>query len=384
MLTSRERIFRAFCLEEPDKVPVFEQEIQPPVSDMLLGRICSLADKRLNIRILERGYLSTSLLEQMVKDHIELATELNLDAVNVSANMRPGKCEAIKRISAREWVNERGTIRYSLVGDRSYRVDLRIREKGKEGLRERIEELREPIDICPDDFYVLRRVKHEIERRNLDLFVFTASVVFDWHGAGWTDLALKWLLTEPGLMHKYLDAYNRRAIGFVKAAIDFGAEGVLDGGDLAYRHGPMISPKAYVEFILPYQKRRVDTFHRKGAFVVNRSDGWIWPIAHDFLENSGVDGYCEIDKSAGMDLGELKEVYGDRLCLLGNVNCAGALVNGTTGDVTKETEECIQKAAPGGGYILCSSNVIHSHVRPENYLAMLDACRKCGKYGYLA
>jgi len=35
---------------------------------------------------------------------------------------------------------------------------------------------------------------------------------------------------------------------------------------------------------------------------------------------------------------------------------------------------------PGGGYILSSSNSIHSAVKPENYIAMLDTLKKFGKY----
>jgi len=192
---------------------------------------------------------------------------------------------------------------------------------------------------------------------------------------------LKWFFTQPDLMLEYLDAFNKRAIEVAKIAIESGAEAVLDGGDLAYKHGPMFSPEMYRKFILPHQKMHSDKFHKRGAFIINRSDGWIWQIADDFLVNSRVDGYCEIDKSSGMDLGDLKKAYGDRICLLGNVDCGGSLVRGSITEVAKETKDCIEKAAPGGGHILCSSNVIHSGVKPENYLAMLSACNRYGKYG---
>jgi len=44
-------------------------------------------------------------------------------------------------------------------------IDLKIRRRGVEGLKERIEELREPIDLDPDDFYVFRKVKGKIISR---------------------------------------------------------------------------------------------------------------------------------------------------------------------------------------------------------------------------
>jgi len=37
-------------------------------------------------------------------------------------------------------------------------------------------------------------------------------------------------------------------------------------------------------------------------------------------------------------------------------------------------------AAPGGGYILVSSNSIHPSVRPENFIAMVKAAQKYGAY----
>jgi uroporphyrinogen decarboxylase len=371
---------RAFCLEEPDRVPVFEQEIQPPTSDMVLGRTCTVGNKKLNMEVREKGYFNLRLLNRKAKDIIDLAEKLKLDAIVLGTNTEPGKFVPLKRISKREWRDENGyAIYYFPESDQMSKVDLKIRQKGVDGLKDRIKELKDPIDVGPENFYVFNKVKKEIERKKLDLFIFTSSLVFGWHGS-WMDSALKWLCTEPNLMIEYLEAFNRRAVEATKMAIDMGAEAVLDGGDFAYRHGPMFSPEMYRKFILPYQRLHSNVFHNKGVFVVNRSDGWIWPVADDFLVNSGVDGYCEIDKSSRMDLGDLKDAYGDRICLLGNVDCAGTLVRGNVGDVIEETRDCIRKAAPGGGYILCSSNVIHRGVKPQNYLAMLGASCKYGKY----
>jgi uroporphyrinogen decarboxylase len=35
---------------------------------------------------------------------------------------------------------------------------------------------------------------------------------------------------------------------------------------------------------------------------------------------------------------------------------------------------------PGGGFILSSSNSIHSAVKPENYLALMQTLREYGRY----
>ena len=79
----------------------------------------------------------------------------------------------------------------------------------------------------------------------------------------------------------------------------------------------------------------------------------------------------------------MKARYGDKICLKGNVDCTGALCNGTRTEVEQEVKQCVMAGGAGGGLILSSSNTIHRGVRPENYRAMLDALRRYGTYAEL-
>jgi uroporphyrinogen decarboxylase len=56
------------------------------------------------------------------------------------------------------------------------------------------------------------------------------------------------------------------------------------------------------------------------------------------------------------------------------------LCEGTEEEVEQSVKQTIEAAAPGGGYILSSSNSIHPGCRPENYIAMVHAARKHGDY----
>ena len=49
-------------------------------------------------------------------------------------------------------------------------------------------------------------------------------------------------------------------------------------------------------------------------------------------------------------------------------------------EVEQSVRETIAAAAPGGGYIISSSNSVHPGCRPENYIAMVRAARKYGDY----
>ena len=56
------------------------------------------------------------------------------------------------------------------------------------------------------------------------------------------------------------------------------------------------------------------------------------------------------------------------------------MVSGTVDAVRQETKEVIRKAGKRGGLICMSSNSIHSAVRPDNYVAMIETIREFGRY----
>ncbi len=156
---------------------------------------------------------------------------------------------------------------------------------------------------------------------------------------------------------------------------------VIRGGmdDMAGKEGPYLNPRLYHEMVFPYLKTLVDAVHNMGGRLFVHSDGDLKPIL-DGLINTGIDALHSIDPSAGMNIGAVKDTYGHRLCLCGNVDCAWTLVRLRPENVVEETKECIRKASPGGGHILCSSNVIHKAVPLENTLAMVETAKKYGRY----
>ena len=109
------------------------------------------------------------------------------------------------------------------------------------------------------------------------------------------------------------------------------------------------------------------------------SDGHIKPLL-DLVINTGINAYHPVERAAGMDLKTIKETYGSRLCLMGNVDNKTTLVTGSVEDVIAETKECIKVAGPGGGYILASDHSIKDDMPNENIFAMFETGRKYGKY----
>jgi uroporphyrinogen decarboxylase len=81
-----------------------------------------------------------------------------------------------------------------------------------------------------------------------------------------------------------------------------------------------------------------------------------------------------------MDIAEVKERYGDRIFVGGNVDCRIVLPYGSEAEVRRDVRRAIDAASSGGGHILMSSNSLHANVKAANVLAMIDEARKYGKY----
>jgi uroporphyrinogen decarboxylase len=162
-------------------------------------------------------------------------------------------------------------------------------------------------------------------------------------------------------------------------AIDEGADIVLTGDDYAHRKAPIMSPKHFEEFVLPYLQEMVDVAIENDVPFIKHTDGNLWPIM-DMIVDTGIDAIDPLEPIADMDIGRVKELYGDRIALAGNVDCGELLSRGTVEMVVEAVKETIAKASVGGGHILASSNSIHPAVKPENYKAMVEAGKKYGRY----
>lgn len=194
------------------------------------------------------------------------------------------------------------------------------------------------------------------------------------------DRLLEALLLAPDLADLVMDIVLACNMAVVRNAIQAGADVILLGDDYADSRGPMMSPRLFDRFIQPRLARMIAMIHDEGALCIKHTDGNIYPILNAIVD-AEPDGLNPIEPAAGMSLKRVKELVGDRVCLVGNIDCGELLSHGTTADVETAVRQAIADAAPGGGYMLSSSNSIHSSVRPENLIAMVEACHRYGVYG---
>lgn len=80
------------------------------------------------------------------------------------------------------------------------------------------------------------------------------------------------------------------------------------------------------------------------------------------------------------DLAELKRLYGQKLCLKGNLHTTAVMLRGTYQDVLEASRKAIQDAAYGGGFILSTGDQCGRDTPDENIQAMIDAAELYGRY----
>jgi uroporphyrinogen decarboxylase len=234
----------------------------------------------------------------------------------------------------------------------------------------------------PDADYRLDSLRSAVGRfkgRRAIVFLTHDAFEFSHYLRGGIDRLMLDYLENAHLAHALAEMAIHYKTRLMQRAIAMGADVVISGDDYAGRTGPMMSPRHFDEFVLPYLRRSIETAHDANVPYIKHTDGNIWQLLPAMVD-AGIDAIDPLEPLAGMDIGQVKGQYGDRIALVGNVDCTELLPHASQDAVEEAVKETIAKAAPGGGYILASSNSVHPAVLPENYRAMTEAARRWGTY----
>jgi uroporphyrinogen decarboxylase len=334
-------MMRALQIREPDRVPFFEAP---------------------NARIREHLLPGSSIFDAI--EHFDL------DAIDLDDRGYPGY--RVESIDARHWRNQWGTV------VRVSSESLPHPEEGAVKSEKDLEAWRPPDPDDPDRYGLIREMarRYKGQRAIIASFADPFNVANEVRGAAnhYMDF-----VRNPGLVDRLAELIRDYYLRYIRNCIEAGADIIWVKGDYATTQWPMLSREHFARHVIPVLKSLVDEARSQGAYVMKHTDGNINPIL-DMIVDTGIHGLHPIDPNAGMDLGKVKEQYGHRLCLVGNVDCAYVLTWGSADEVRQEVKRCLRQAARDGGYICASSNSIHSAVKAENYLAMVEAIRELGQY----
>jgi uroporphyrinogen decarboxylase len=153
------------------------------------------------------------------------------------------------------------------------------------------------------------------------------------------------------------------------------------GNDFGSNTGPLMEVSLFDQFIVPQLKRLTGLGHRYGLKVMLHCCGGFRELIPSMI-GSGLDALHAIQPSCkGMDLGELKREFGDRILFNGCIDSNFVLIQGTPDYVHRETRKTIDIMKPGGGFIAgASHDYILEETPVENVRAMFETIKTFGKY----
>lgn len=176
---------------------------------------------------------------------------------------------------------------------------------------------------------------------------------------------------DPNLVHQIMEYLEYFILEVIRKAVE---EVELDYAhfweDMAYKNGPLISPKMFKEFMSPHYKKITEYLRGQGIDIITvDSDGNINELIPLWLE-AGVNGFWPLEVAAGMDAVSLRKEYGKDCILLGNID-KRALAKGK-----KKIEEEVRRKVPfllsRGGYFPSVDHGVPPDVSYQNFLYYLD------------
>ena len=357
-MTSRQRVEAAFGHRQPDRTPIFEYVLLPPVAEQLLGRRFNEYLGNTGPWLAEAEAIGfQNALDRYVRDRLDLAELLGHDMMFVSPNPVPGEAyvyDPLDELGLHFQLHEEG--------DPVRRLEERNRRVAEALLG----------SLPRECYLVYDRLREEMSRRALDLPIMAPAY---FHGI-WTDADLmQVMLLAPEVAQEHFRMATERALKVIDDYIRIGIDQVGIGGDFAGNR-LLISPQSYLQFIVPEVRACARRLREAGRRSVNATDGDIWPVIDEFLLGCEVDGYLEIDMSAGMDLERLKNLYGQRVLLFGNMDCGKVLSFAGPQEIRRLTQRILSDGWGEGGHIFTASNAITASVPLANYLAMVNAYRE--------
>jgi uroporphyrinogen decarboxylase len=347
VLNRVERVYRALNIEEADKVPKGELGIHDELVSALLGEPVG----------------------NSFEAHVRVRRLLNIDLVNLGLDDGP-KVELIGMTKEGypiyrnwlwvEWVESGKTRRYLKHAPSTV-------------------EYMEHFCMPSVNLFNTSSIRRWVEQTDFCVFAQVGGV-FDsiYPYMGLTNY-VKALYLRPNALRHVIEEVYRFNLEVIKMFAEAGAHVILVGDDLAYDNGPFIPPSLLRKYVLPYLAGEAEAAHRLNLPVILHSDGNIRLLMEDIVK-AGFDGLHSLQPSSGVDIVEIKKRWGERLCLMGNVDLDFLLTLGKPEDVETEVKRLMREVAPGGGYILSTTNVLTRYVPPENALAMYRAAEKYGRY----
>jgi len=379
-MTSRERVLAAFQGNPTDKVPVHHVGFSSQIASIVLGREAwvggGIQQWRESKALLQGDEAHREFLERSVQDAFDLCVATGQDVFRWEywGGSKPiaqkDEYTFVYGDSDGDWQVmqlDPKTELFQVIDERRTKPT----PKTVDDLDQSVRSLQDQIDRYHPDEDAANARELMLRYGNEHVLRFNAGTFGIPYG---DSLWLEALIVQRDLVERYLDAQVQMAAMKFEALASAGVTMAFGGCDFASNKGPFFSPRMFSELFLPRLIRLTQACHKAGMYYLFASDGNLWPVADDLFGVSGVDGFYEVDRRAGMDLRKLRDRF-PRHTLLGNISSHN-LHRHTKDQIVQETLSCIKEAKRSGHIIVGTSNYPQPGTPEQNLHAMLETIQQ--------
>jgi uroporphyrinogen decarboxylase-like protein len=326
----RRRVRDAYAHRYTPEVPFYEPWVAPDIVDAVLGRKVGLAS-----------------IDLACRDYVELCRRTGMDVAYLYEGWMPGRKTRTDPHGRAQYMN----------GLLKSRGDLGLLEPPNlERVRRRIEGMLKA---------------REGTRLGLVYAVDTApSVAFT--AVGPADYYLSFM-DDPDFLDEVYDRIEIYTIPLVEAVCEYPLDGIWISGLQCTNSRLSVSMEVHERMILPRLERVARVCASYAIPAVLHSDGDSTDLL-PWITRTGFAALHPIEPGIGrFDIRQVKDRWGKRLCLHGNIDVGGVLSRGTPEEVWADVRAHLRDLAPGGGYVCGSSHDIAESIPADNFAALCHA-----------
>jgi MtaA/CmuA family methyltransferase len=181
-------------------------------------------------------------------------------------------------------------------------------------------------------------------------------------------------LRNPQFVHDLTQLATTASVAYARAIVEAGIDVTVAADPSASTS--LISPQMFATFAAPALRTVLHAAETAGAVPSLHICGQTTPI----LEAMCSTGAHVLEVDHLVDLSKAKQLVGQRVTLLGNINPTDTLLKGSPKTVTEAAKSCIHQAAAGGRFILSSGCDVPTATPLANIRAMVAAAQQYGRY----
>ena len=187
---------------------------------------------------------------------------------------------------------------------------------------------------------------------------------------------------DRDMLEELVRTFNSYNQAIMRRALEAGVDMIFDAW---YNFSLSVgwSPEQWKEIVLPHIRQNVELTHEFGAIYHYYDDGKMDKTL-EHLADAGVDVVDTLTPPplGDVDLRSAKSRVGDRVCLKGNVEVVTVILQGQPEEIRRAVQEAIEIGAPGGGFIMASSDSLRPETPWENVKAYFDAAKEFTRKAY--